>query len=167
MNGRRWASQIEDLIDLDEEREGDVVAQQLEAFVVEKVLDVASCAGKEVVDAEHLAAALKQPVGEVRPEEAGATRDENSSLEVHTATRLRGSYVQGPGLKVANSGVSRNSGCQQILGRGSEYGPAVRGSPVRQRHRGGDHPVRLLLRRCPHGNIWRRRRCPIQSPHPP
>jgi hypothetical protein len=62
---RSRASQIEDLIDLDEKREGDVVAQQLEAFVVEEVFDVASGAGKEVVDAEHLAAALKQPVGEV------------------------------------------------------------------------------------------------------
>ena len=68
---------------------GDVVAQQLEALVIEEVLDVASRAGKEIVDAEHLAAALEQPVGEVRPEEAGATRNKNSSLEMHTATSCR------------------------------------------------------------------------------
>ena len=68
---------------------GDVVAQQLEALVVEEVLDVASCAGEEVVDAENLAAAFEQPIGEVRPEEAGATRDKDSTLEMHTATSCR------------------------------------------------------------------------------
>ena len=52
---------------------GNVVAQQLEALVVEEVLDVAASPSEEIVDAGHLAAAFEQPVGEVRPEEAGAT----------------------------------------------------------------------------------------------
>ena len=67
----------------------DVVPQQLEALVIQEVLDVASCAGEEIVDAEHLVAALKQPVGEVRSEEAGTTRDEDSTLEMHTSYRCR------------------------------------------------------------------------------
>ena len=62
---------------------GDVVTQQLEALVVEEVLDVATGAGEEVVDAKHLVAALEQAVGEMRPEEAGAAGDENSALEMH------------------------------------------------------------------------------------
>lgn len=51
------------------------MAQQLEALVVEEVLDVAPCASEKIVDAEHLAAAIKQPIGEVRSEEARATRN--------------------------------------------------------------------------------------------
>ena len=44
---------------LDEEGVGDVVAQQLEALVVEEVLDVASGPSEKIVDAEHLAAAIQ------------------------------------------------------------------------------------------------------------
>ena len=86
VDGRRRAREIEDLVDLDEERVGDVVAQELEALVVEEVLDVASGAGEEIVDAEHLVAALEQPVGEVRPEEACSAGNQNSSFKVHCAT---------------------------------------------------------------------------------
>ena len=48
------------------------MSQQLEALVIEEVLDVATCAGEEVVYAQHLGAASEQPIGEVRSEEAGA-----------------------------------------------------------------------------------------------
>jgi hypothetical protein len=36
-----------------------------------------------------LVAAFEQPVGEVRPEEAGATRDKDSTLEMHTSYQLQ------------------------------------------------------------------------------
>ena len=58
--GDAGQGEIEDFIDLDKERVGNVVAQQLEARVIEEVLDVAACTGEEVIDAEDLAAALEQ-----------------------------------------------------------------------------------------------------------
>ena len=57
--GEAGQSEIEDLVHLDEEGVGDVVAQQLEALVVEEVLDVASGPSEKIVDAEHLAAAIQ------------------------------------------------------------------------------------------------------------
>jgi hypothetical protein len=52
------ASKIEDLVHLDKKRMGDVVAQQLEAFVVEQMLNIMPCSGEEVVHAQHLAPKL-------------------------------------------------------------------------------------------------------------
>ena len=75
MDRRRGASEIKDLIHLDEEGMGDVVSQQLEVLVVEEVLDVATGASKKVVDAKHLVAAFEQAVGEMRPEEARSPGD--------------------------------------------------------------------------------------------
>ena len=72
VDGRRRAREIKDLVDFHEEWVGDVVPQELEVLVVEEVLDVAPGAGEEIVDAKHLVAALEQPFGKVRPEEAGA-----------------------------------------------------------------------------------------------
>ena len=83
MDGRCRASEIKNLVNLDEERVGDVVAQKLKLLVTEEVLDVAPRASEEVVDAEDLAAALKETLCEVRPEEAGAAGDEDPLLEMH------------------------------------------------------------------------------------
>ena len=92
MNWRSRASEIEDLVNLDKEGVGDVVAQQLEALVVEEVLDITSGASKEIVDAEPLVAAFEQPIGEMRAEEAGAARDEEFfARDALPATRLGGS----------------------------------------------------------------------------
>ena len=55
---RGRAGEVEDLVDLDVEREGHVVAHQLEARVAEQVRDVALGAGEEVVDAQHVVALL-------------------------------------------------------------------------------------------------------------
>jgi hypothetical protein len=57
---RSRASEIEDLVDLNEQRMGDVVTEQLEGLVAEQMLDIASGAGEEIVDAEDLAAGIEQ-----------------------------------------------------------------------------------------------------------
>jgi hypothetical protein len=51
---RGRAGEVVDLVDLHVEREGHVVAHQLEVRVVEQVGDVVLGAGEEVVDAEHI-----------------------------------------------------------------------------------------------------------------
>jgi hypothetical protein len=85
VDGRCRAREIIDFINLDEERVGNVVPQKLKLLVTKYVLDVAACAGEKVVDAEDLAAALKEPLCEVRPEEARAAGNEDPSLEMHAS----------------------------------------------------------------------------------
>ena len=75
---RRGAGQVVDLVDLGEERLADVVPQQLEARMVEQVLDVVPPAGEEVVQADDVVALGQQPVAEMRADEAGAAGDEDS-----------------------------------------------------------------------------------------
>jgi len=51
---------------------GDVVAQELEPLMVEKVLDVVSRPGKEIVHAQHLVSSLQQSLAEMRAEKSGS-----------------------------------------------------------------------------------------------
>ena len=69
---RGGARQVEDLVDLDVERERHVVAHQLEARVAQEVRDVALGPREEVVDAKDVVAALDEPFAKMRAEEAGA-----------------------------------------------------------------------------------------------
>ena len=78
VNGRGGAGQVVDLVDLEEERLGDVVPDKLELVVVEQMLDVLSPAGEEVVQADDVMAVRKKPLAEVGADEAGAAGDENA-----------------------------------------------------------------------------------------
>ena len=51
VNGRSRAGEVIDLIDFDVERERHIVTNQLKAMVIEQMIDVASRAGEEVIDA--------------------------------------------------------------------------------------------------------------------
>eukprot|EP00825_Cyclidium_porcatum_P046001 TRINITY_DN7135_c0_g1_i18.p2 TRINITY_DN7135_c0_g1~~TRINITY_DN7135_c0_g1_i18.p2 ORF type:complete len:288 (+),score=22.95 TRINITY_DN7135_c0_g1_i18:614-1477(+) len=65
MNRRGRAGQVENAVHLEVHRKGDVVAQELEAWVAVQMLDVALCAGEKVVEANNLVAAFEKPVDEV------------------------------------------------------------------------------------------------------
>ena len=78
MDGAGGAGQVVDLVDLDIQRKGDVVAHELEAGVVEQVGDVVLGAGEEVVDAEHVVALGQQAVAQVAAQKAGAAGDEDA-----------------------------------------------------------------------------------------
>ena len=52
VNRRGGAGQIVDLVDLDIERKRHVVAQQLEAMVIEDAVDIAPRAGEEIIGAD-------------------------------------------------------------------------------------------------------------------
>ena len=60
VNRRRRAGEIEDLVDLDIEREGHVVADQLEALVIQQMLDVAARAAEEIIDADDVGCPRKE-----------------------------------------------------------------------------------------------------------
>jgi hypothetical protein len=92
VDGRRRASEIINLIDLDEERVGDVVTEKLEPLVVEQMLDITTGASKEVVDAENLETSLKELLGKMRPEKARTAGDQDPSLKMHDALQLRSAH---------------------------------------------------------------------------
>ena len=66
MDRRCRTGEIENLIDLHEQGMGDVVAKELEGLVTEQMLDIASRAGEEIVDAENLATGIEQTVAKMR-----------------------------------------------------------------------------------------------------
>jgi hypothetical protein len=54
-----------DLIALQENRQSDIVPNELEPLVIEKVLDIALRAGEEIIDRHHLMTLPKQHVTEM------------------------------------------------------------------------------------------------------
>ena len=66
VDGGGRAGQVVDLVHFQIEREGHVVAQKLEARVVQQVKDVVARAGEEVVDAKHVMAGLEQALAQER-----------------------------------------------------------------------------------------------------
>jgi hypothetical protein len=94
VDGAGRAGQVVDLVHLDKQRKGDVVAHQLEAGVVEQVRDVVLGAGEEVVDTEHVVPFGQQAVAQVAAQKAGAAGDEDALGGVvvalgHDACELR------------------------------------------------------------------------------
>jgi len=82
MHRRSRARQVVDLVDLDVERQRDVVADEFEPGMVDQVLDVVLAAGEEVVGADDMMAAFDQAVAQVAAEETGATRDKDLAAPV-------------------------------------------------------------------------------------
>ena len=76
VNGRGRTSQIVNLVDLDVERKGHVVAEQLETLVIEQVLDIAPRTGEEIIGAKHIGAFRQQALAKMRAEEAGSAGHE-------------------------------------------------------------------------------------------
>src|SRR5690606_23181377 len=76
VNGAGRARQVVDLVHLDEERKGDVVANELEIRVIQQVHDVRLVAREEVVGTQHLVSGLQQPVAQVASEESGTAGDQ-------------------------------------------------------------------------------------------
>lgn len=78
MNGRGRAGQVENAVDLEIHREGNVVAQELEARVAVQMLDVTLGSSEEVVEADDLITAFEQTVDEVRTQKARPTSNEDA-----------------------------------------------------------------------------------------
>ena len=70
---RRRACEVVDLVDFDIDRESHVVANELEARVVEQMRDVVTRTGEEIVQADDVAALFEQSIAKVRAEKSRAT----------------------------------------------------------------------------------------------
>src|SRR5690606_7999141 len=74
MDGRRRAGEVVYLVHLDEKREADIVAYDLERGVRQKVLDIVLSAREEIIDADDLVAVREEPVAEVGADKSGPSR---------------------------------------------------------------------------------------------
>jgi hypothetical protein len=97
-----WTGEIEDLIDLDIERERNVVAHQLEMRVIEHGEDVVFAAGEVIVDAQDVVTVSQQPLAQVRAEEAGATGYQNA---FPCQTHVGDSQVSGRSIEPVGGGT--------------------------------------------------------------
>ena len=104
MDGRGGARHVVDLVDLDEELLGHVVADDLKVRPVEQVLDVGLQPGEVVVERHDIVALVDQAAADVRAKEAAATRDKNAQERV----LLLGHSARGGHAKV----VRRAVGCR-------------------------------------------------------
>ena len=94
VDGRRGTGEIVDFVDLHVEREGNVVAQELEPQMIVQMVDVALRSSKEIVGADHFVPLVKKPVYEMRAEEPRAPRHQNALAAVVEA----GHFLQTPEL---------------------------------------------------------------------
>ena len=74
---RGRAGEVVDLVDLDIERKGHVVAYGLEGRLAEQWFDVAARTCEIVIDAENLALLLEQSCAQMRAQKARTTRHKN------------------------------------------------------------------------------------------
>jgi hypothetical protein len=71
------------LIGLDIERKGHIVADQIEAVVVDYAIDIAPGAGEEVIDADEVGAVLEQALAQMRAEKTGTAGHNHTGFEMH------------------------------------------------------------------------------------
>ena len=90
--GRGRAGKVEDGVDgaLDRQGSAHIVADEAEVTPAHQVLDVGGRPGDAVVDADHLVAALQQPIAQVGAEEAGPARDHDPAPSGRPLTRSIG-----------------------------------------------------------------------------
>ena len=71
-------SHVVDLVDLQKDRQRDVVPNQLKVRFAQQMRDVRLLAGEEIVQADHVVAHRDQPFAEVGAQKTGAAGDKNS-----------------------------------------------------------------------------------------
>ena len=83
MNRRGRACEIIDFVDLNVERECDVVPRQFEMLVIEQLLNILASAGEKVIGAENVPAIRKKPFAKMRAKESCAPGHQNPLLQMH------------------------------------------------------------------------------------
>jgi hypothetical protein len=66
MDGRGGAGQVVNLVGLDIERKGDIVPDHFKTMVIEHVLNVTTCSGEIIINANDVRALLEQTLGQMR-----------------------------------------------------------------------------------------------------
>jgi len=79
--------EIENLVDLDVQREADIVTQDFEAGIGEQMRDIAAGAREKIVGADDLVSRSEQDLAKMAADESCAAGDENS-FHVQSMTRI-------------------------------------------------------------------------------
>ena len=64
------------------------MANELKAFVIEQMLDVATYASEEIVEANDLGTFFQQPFAQMRAEKPRPTSHKNALLQMHKTDRF-------------------------------------------------------------------------------
>jgi hypothetical protein len=76
VRGRSRTGEVIDAVDLELKRVDDIMTNELEAGIVNKMLDVRLATGEEIIKADHFVPLLDQTVAEVGTKESGSAGDE-------------------------------------------------------------------------------------------
>src|SRR5882672_9652084 len=71
------------MVNLDIKRKADIVAGELKARMLQKMVHIAPRPGEEIVDTQHLITAVEQPLTEVRANKSSSARNENTPFSQH------------------------------------------------------------------------------------
>ncbi len=82
MDGRGRTGQVIDLVDLDIERKGDVMPEQLEIGPFQQVADILLGSGKKVIQAEDIVLVVYQAVAKMGTQKAGSAGNQNPFLKM-------------------------------------------------------------------------------------
>ncbi len=95
------AREIVDLVHLHRERQGHVVAHELEARMMIKVIDVPLRAREEVVDAQNVVPLVDQPVDKMGAQKSGAAGHKDTFAALIEARHRRADLCSGSGERSA------------------------------------------------------------------
>src|SRR6516225_3376264 len=83
VNRRGGAGKVVDLIDLDIQRERDVMANQFESLVTKQMFDISARATKEIIDTYDIGPFVEQSIAKMRAKESGPARNQYSLFKMH------------------------------------------------------------------------------------
>ncbi len=91
MARRGGAGQVVDFVNLQQDRLGNIVADELEIRPAQQMRDVDLLAGEEVVEADHVVPFIDQPLAQMRTQKSGAAGDQDPAMSGHAWSYSRGS----------------------------------------------------------------------------
>src|SRR5436309_3222546 len=104
MDGGCRTGQVIDLVHLDVEREGDIVPHDFKMRIAEEMRDVVLCAGKKIVDAQHIVTRRQETLAKMRSEKPGSAGHE------HACSQTISAHVQATDFRNSELMLSLESG---------------------------------------------------------
>ena len=105
MNGRCGTGEIVDLIDLEQDRLGHIMTDELELFIVEKMDDVLLSSGEKIVEANNFITFGQKSFAQMRTDKPGTAGNENSHKSLTAARDRRFNRRDGETPRKITSGL--------------------------------------------------------------
>ena len=86
--GCRGTGQVVDLVDLQKDRQGDIMANQFKIRLAQQVGDIGLLAREEIIEADHVVPGRDQSLAEMRTQESGTAGHKNTLDHVLWPLRL-------------------------------------------------------------------------------